>query len=42
MSTVNNHQLSARGVPIDVSHSREPELSSVDEQAAIPRVLLER
>lgn len=42
MGTVDNYRYSNRGVPIDVSHSREPKLSSVDGQAAIMRVLLER
>jgi hypothetical protein len=42
MSTVDNYRHSNRGVPIGVSHSREPKISSVDEQAAITRVILEQ
>ncbi|WP_275039970.1 hypothetical protein [Natronorubrum sulfidifaciens] len=42
MSIVDNGQHSKRGVPIGVSHSREPKLSSIDGQAAITRVILER
>ena len=42
MSTVANYRHTNRGVPIDVSHSHVPKISSVDGQAAITRIILEQ